>query len=89
MKNEEVENMDFGAERRSVVQNQGSRDSGAERTFHRKIMQNRCKIHPKIDGKSMQNRCSKKLCKNDGKWEKMESKREPKSIKIRENRYKN
>ena len=40
MKNEEVENMDFGAERRSVVQNQGSRGSGAERNLHRKKMKN-------------------------------------------------
>ena len=31
MNNEEVENMDFGAERHTVVQNQGSRGSGAER----------------------------------------------------------
>ena len=60
MKNEEVKNMDFGAERRCVVQNQGSRGSGAERNFHRKIMKNQWKIHPKINEKSMQNRCSKK-----------------------------
>ena len=52
MKNEEVENMDFGAERRSVVQNQGSRGSRAERNLHRKILENRWKIHPEIDGKS-------------------------------------
>ena len=56
MKNEEVENMDFGAERRSVVQNQGPRGSGAERKLHRKIVKNQWKIHPRIDEKSMQNR---------------------------------
>ena len=60
MKNEEAENMDFGAERHTVVQNQGSRGSVAERKLHRKMMKNRWKIHLKIDEKSMQNRCSKK-----------------------------
>ena len=60
MKNEEVKNMDFGAEHHTVVQIQGSRGSGAELPLHRKMMKNRCKIHPKIDGKSMRNRCSKK-----------------------------
>ena len=63
MKNEEVENMNFGAERHTVVQNQGSRGSGAERNLHRKMMKNQWKIHPKIYEKSMQNRFSKRRCK--------------------------
>ena len=60
--------MKISAERRSVVQNQGSRGFGAELILHRKMMKNRCKIHPQIFVKSMQNRCSKKLCQNEGKW---------------------
>ena len=52
MKNEEVENMDFGAERHTVVQNQGSRGSVAERDRDPKIMKNPFKIHPKINEKS-------------------------------------
>ena len=60
MKNDEVKNMDFGAEHHTVVQIQGSRGSGAELVLHRKMMKNRCKIHPKIDEKSIRNRCSKK-----------------------------
>ena len=59
-KHEEVKNMDFGAERHTVVQNQGSRGSVAERSLHQKMMKNQWKNHPKINEKSMQNRCSKK-----------------------------
>ena len=59
MKNEEVENMDFGAERHTVVQNQGSRGSGAELILHQQMMKNRWKIHPKIDEKSMKKRYKK------------------------------
>ena len=39
--NEEVKNMDSGAEHHSVVQIQGSRGSGAERSLHPKMMRNR------------------------------------------------
>ena len=71
MKNEEVKNMDFGAERRSVVQNQGSRGSGAERKLHWKMMKNQWKIHPKIHEKSMQidaRKSNAKIMKNERKW---------------------
>ena len=53
MKNGEVKNMDFGAEHHSVVQIQGSRGSGAERSLHPKMMKNRWQNHPKIDEKSI------------------------------------
>ena len=53
MKKEEVENMKIGAEHHTVVKKQGSRGSVAEGNLHRKMMKNRGKIHPRIDGKSM------------------------------------
>ena len=46
--------------------------NGATNTLQ--IMRNRCKIHPKINDKSMQNRCSQKWGKMMPKWPEMEPK---------------
>ena len=61
MKNEEVENMNFCAERHTVVKKQGSRGSVAELILHRKMMKIRCKIHPKIYEKSMLEKVMQKV----------------------------
>ena len=60
MKIEEVQNMRISAEHHTVVKKQGSRGSAAEGNLHRKTMENQRKNHPKINEKSMQNRCAKK-----------------------------
>ena len=59
------ENLILSAEHCSVVQKQGSRGLVAERCLYAEIMENRLEFHPKIDEKSMKNRCKIDARKSD------------------------
>ena len=85
MKNEEVKNMDFGAEHHTVVQNQGSRGSAADGNLYEQMMENRWKNIQK----SMKNPCridarksDTKIMKNERKWSPNGSRNPPKIEKI-------
>ena len=57
-----------------------------EQGFHQKCSENKSKIHPEIDVKSIGIRGRKMDAQNKGKASKMESKRQPKSSNMQQKR---
>ena len=54
--------------------------------FHQKYIKNKSKIHPEIDVKSIGIRVRKRDARNNGKTSKMESKRQPTSSNMQQQR---